>query len=151
MASRQAAGVGGGVAHLWFPDVATVATNDEEGRSGVGKGFPELHAFNTTTAGWDMCMPRTGLAALFRDCLRHSLWDRFSERGLLRWVEDGGGLPLFPFHSTLHSPLPGLSLLPAIHLALSFLLIEEERNPEEWIQLENESSCRCWAFISQSF
>lgn len=45
---------------MWFPDVATIATNDVGGK-GMGKGFPELLALNTEATGCDMCMPQTGL------------------------------------------------------------------------------------------
>lgn len=47
-------------------------------RGGRGKSFPELHAFNTVTAGWDMCGPRVGLPALFLVWLRQSHSDCFS-------------------------------------------------------------------------
>lgn len=28
---------------------------------------------------------------------------------------------------------------------------ERERDPEEWIRLESQSSCKCWAFLGQGF
>lgn len=144
-----AGGGGGGVAHLWFPDVATIATNDVGGK-GMGKGFPELLAFNTEATGWDMCMPQTGLPALFGDWLRQSLWDRPVVCGLLMWAKDAGGTLLFPFHQVCTPHSQG-SLLLATHSALSFLLMrQEERDPEERIHLESKSSCKYWGFIKGS-
>lgn len=60
--------------------------------------------------------------------------------------------PLFPFHSTLYFSLLRVSLLPATHLALSFLLVgEEERNPEEWIQLESKIKLQGLREASEGF
>ena len=69
----------------------------------MGKGFPELHAFDTETTGWDMCMPQTGLRVLFGDWLRQSLWDRLVVCGLLTWAKDAEGPPCFPQVCTPHS------------------------------------------------
>lgn len=66
----------------WFPDIATVATNDEEGRWGA-RAF--LNCLLSTLK------PQAGLPALFPARLRQSLSDCFSRAGVTELGEEARG------------------------------------------------------------
>lgn len=73
------------------------------------KSFPELHAFNTETTGWAMCLPQTGLLAPFPVWLRQRLWDGFLVCGFLEVGERCYRAHYsIPFNSVLPTP-KGLS------------------------------------------
>ena len=123
LGTQSGSRAGGGGGHLWFPDIATVATNDEEGR--CGKGLSRNAHFqhcncrlgHVWATGWTPC-PVPGMAKA------KPLRPFFSV-----WVTEEAPEARAPHrsHSTwfCHSPTPKppSSYLPVTHLALSFVLM----------------------------
>lgn len=75
---------GGGVGHFWFPDIATVATNDEEERWGAGTFLNCMHSTLKQQVGHMRAAGRTPCPV--PNWLRQSLSDCCSSA----WVTEMG-------------------------------------------------------------